>query len=117
MFSCTSALLVKPSSSMGNFVLALCVFLFLSGCGDRYQEGHDAGFLDGFNAGSRSAHESCEQKIENAKDMCEQYSRPTFSTYSTEVCGGSGTNVNGKFYSAGKTGCVRVYSDGRVERY
>jgi len=117
MFSCTSAFLIKPPSSKASFFMLFSALLLLSGCRDRYQEGHDAGFIDGFIAGSKSSDESCEQKIENAKEMCEQNSRPSFSSYSTEVCGGSGTSVNGKFYPAGKTGCVRVFTDGRVERY
>jgi hypothetical protein len=42
---------------------------------------------------------------------------PEPAVSSTAACGGNGITLNGKHYSGGKTGCVKVYSDGRVERY
>ena len=45
----------------------------------------------------------------------QSYTSTTYTT--TEVCGGGGVNVGGRHYSSGQTGCVRVLSDGTVQRY
>lgn len=93
--------------------------LMLYGCKDRYEEGFQEGFADGFDQATAIANGICSEKIEVEKQSCSSKGRQDsfLGGYSTEVCGGGGVNVGGKFYSGGKKGCVRVFSDGRVERY
>lgn len=97
-----------------NKLLFISLFLpiILLGCKDKYQEGYQIGYSDGVRSMESKLEES-EKKLQDEKRKS-QYS---FSSVSTEVCGGTGVNLNGKHYSGGKTGCVRVYSDGRVEKY
>ena len=92
--------------------LAIISLSFLSGCKDKFQEGYESGYADGTNATEQRLKKEYEEKISDL----ERKSRNSFSVTSTSVCGG-GVNLNGKYYSGGKTGCVRVYSDGRVEKY
>lgn len=90
----------------------LISLLVLVGCKDKYQEGYQVGYSDGVR--------SMESKLKESEDKLNSLQRESINSYSsvtTEVCGGNGVNSNGKYYSGGKTGCVRVYSDGRVERY
>ena len=91
----------------------LISLLVLVGCKDKYQEGYQVGYSDGVRSMESRLKES-EEKLETLKRQSTNYS---YSSVTTEVCGGNGVNSNGKYYSGGKTGCVRVYSDGRVERY
>jgi hypothetical protein len=35
----------------------------------------------------------------------------------TEVCGGGGVVSNGRHYKGGKTGCVRLLGNGKVQQY
>ncbi len=93
--------------------------LFSVGCKDRYKEGYEAGYEEGFSQASIVREKSCDERLEEEKRSCrnKSYSSGYSSEYSTAVCGGSGVNVNGKHYQGGKTGCVRVYNDGRVVRY
>ena len=88
------------------------VLILLAGCKDKYQEGYQIGYSDGVKSMEFKLDES-EKKLQDEKRKSQQ----SFSSVSTEVCGGSGVNLNGKHYSGGKTGCVRVYSDGRVVKY
>lgn len=98
-------------------MLALVLFA-LTGCGNKYEEGFQAGYAQGSSDAGARVRADYERRL--AKIEYEASSRSS-STYAgsvqTEVCGGSGVNLNGKHYSGGKTGCVRVLSDGRVERY
>lgn len=89
------------------------------GCKDRYQEGYDAGYSEGFSRAKFGVEKRCEERIEEEKNSCRDrsYSKRSSGAYLTEVCGGAGVTANGKHYEGGKTGCVRVHSDGRVERY
>jgi hypothetical protein len=89
------------------------------GCKDQYQEGYNAGYAEGFSQAKVGVEKRCEERLEEEKNSCR--SRSNSSTYSggysTEVCGGGGVTANGKNYEGGKTGCVRVFDDGRVIRY
>jgi hypothetical protein len=100
-------------------LLALGIMV-ISGCSDRYKEEYERGYQAGYTDGLNDAGKECEARLEDERSTC--YSRmgslsrsPSFT--STEVCGGGGVNVNGKHYPGGKTGCVRVFSNGKVERY
>ena len=99
-------------------VVALCAVSNL-GCKDRYQEGFDAGYAEGFSRAKLDVENRCEERLEEERRSCRDrsYSAGAPRVYSTEVCGGDGVTTNGKHYSGGKTGCVRVHSDGRVEQY
>lgn len=88
-----------------RFLVVFILSLILYGCKDRYKEGYDIGYSDGVAI--------TENRLKNEYE--EKNNR--LSVTSTEVCGGGGVNVNNKHYAGGKTGCVRVYSDGRVVRY
>lgn len=100
-----------------KLALSFCAFIFV-GCTDRYEEGFQKGFADGFDQATAIHNTICSEKIEEEKRVCNAGNdfSSSFDGYSTEVCGG-GVNVNGKYHSGGKTGCVRVFSDGRIERY
>lgn len=102
-----------------NKFIAPLLLIVLVGCKDRYQEGFQKGFKDGFDQATAITETICSEKIEKEKRSCAATSAypSTFESYSTEVCGGGGVNLNGKYHSGGKKGCVRVFSDGRVERY
>ena len=100
---------------MKNILITL-VFLLLSGCEDQYQKGYTAGYAIGVSITQNKLNEVIETQAEKIKAL-ERPSRPSLSGYSTEVCGGGGVHANGIHHSAGKTGCVRVFSDGRVEKY
>ena len=92
---------------------------FIGGCEDRYDEGYRAGYAD--------ADAVAESRIESQKAalaVCEEErseaiydTGANYRSVTTTVCGGGGVNVSGKHISPGKTGCVRVYSDGTTERY
>lgn len=99
-------------------LIALSVISTL-GCKDRYQEGYDAGYAEGFSQAKIGVEKRCEERLDEEKRSCRDrsYSTGYSSGYSTEVCGGAGVTANGKHYEGGKTGCVRVHSDGRVVRY
>ncbi len=98
---------------MGVKVLVISiVVLALYGCKDRYQDGYDAGYAAGVSFTETRLRSEYEEKLRNFEEKANR-----LSVTSTEVCGGGGVNVNNKHYPGGKTGCVRVYSDGRVVRY
>jgi hypothetical protein len=82
-----------------------------SSCEDRYQLGYDAGYAAAFEAGAQAAREECETAASALGDYTLEPS------VATEVCGGDGVNVNGKHFSPGPTGCVRVYDDGTSKSY
>ena len=95
------------------------VGLLTSACTDRYQEGYEAGRIAGAIEARAASERACAIRVAEAEQACQTNNRaqnsPSFVT--TEVCGGTGVHLNGKHYPGGKTGCVRVYSDGRVVRY
>ncbi len=95
-----------------KWIVMLSFIFLLSGCKDKYQEGYQSGYVDGVIQTENRLKKEYEEKLQDQK-----ITNRSFSVYSTEVCGGGGVNVNQKHYEGGKTGCVRVYSDGRVERY
>lgn len=94
----------------------LCLSLALvAGCNDRFDEGYAAGYNDGRVAGEKAALEKAERKGAAQRRSAETYRSTGYVT--TEVCGCSGVTVNGKHYAGGKTGCVKVFSDGTAHRY
>lgn len=96
-------------------MLVVCLLpLSLLGCKDRYQEGYEAGYADATDEVTQEMRAKCESEVSEAREESCSYS---YSSVVTETCGGAGVNFNGKYISPGKTGCVRVYSDGRIERY
>ena len=90
--------------------------VILAGCEDKYQNGYDKGYADGVLATEQKLKEIIELQAKQIERI-ESRSTSNSGVSSTEVCGGGGVNVNGKHHSPGKTGCARVYSDGRVEKY
>jgi hypothetical protein len=95
--------------------LLLTLTLLLVGCEEKYEKGYQ----DGRIAGMQEARAQCNSRVEEAEQACRRsYSNtPSHDSVVTTVCGGGGVNFNGKHYSGGKTGCVRVYASGKVERY
>jgi succinate dehydrogenase/fumarate reductase-like Fe-S protein len=73
-------------------------------------------YLEGVSVTEKKLNEVIELLEEKIKRQ-ERQSTYTSGISSTSVCGGGGVEVNGKHHGAGKTGCVRVYSDGRIEKY
>lgn len=104
-----------PATVLGAVALPLLV-----GCSGGYDDGYQAGFAAGFRSRDEEVAALREQG-ENCDSSGSSYSFGDSSAYTgavvTEVCGGGGVNVGKKHYAPGKTGCVRVFSDGRVERY
>jgi hypothetical protein len=86
--------------------------VFLIACKDKYNEGYQTGFNEGVIATEQRLKNEYEEKIKKIEN-----SNRELSVTSTSVCGGGGVNVGGKHYEGGKTGCVKVYSDGRIVRY
>jgi succinate dehydrogenase/fumarate reductase-like Fe-S protein len=97
-------------------IFLLTIFLLLVGCEDKYQKGYENGYLEGVSVTEKKLNEVIELLEEKIKRQ-ERQSTYTSGISSTSVCGGGGVEVNGKHHGAGKTGCVRVYSDGRIEKY
>ena len=93
----------------------LSIFLLLVGCEDKYQKGYETGYLEGVSITEKRLNELIQLQEEKIYRL-ERQSNYSSGVSSTSVCGG-GVEVNGKHHSAGKTGCVRVYSDGRIEKY
>lgn len=97
--------------------LLLPIAIFSTGCTDKYKEGYDEGYAAGVEITKRQLQDEFDRKVAQI-ERDSRYSSSSYSSVtSTEVCGGSGVNLNGKHYSGGKTGCVRVHSDGKVEKY
>lgn len=101
------------------YIIIMPTIFGLIGCDYRFQDGYDQGYAKGYTAGLQEASElaakRCDERVDALANSCRsaRYS----SSVSTQVCGGDGVTLNGKHYPGGKTGCVRVYSDGRVERF
>ncbi len=106
-----------PYKGKRYWVICILGLTFLPACSDKYEEGFQVGYAQGARDAEVKVRAELEQKI-NALEREKSSSTSSYSsTTSTEVCGGSGVNLNGKHYSGGKTGCVKVFSDGRVEKY
>jgi hypothetical protein len=103
-----------------NTAKILLISCVLVGCNDRYQDGYSEGYGNGYDdaqSEARTRLQECEsQRPDCAISETSAYSYST-PTVTTEVCGGNGVTVNGKHHRPGKTGCVRVYSDGTSQRY
>jgi hypothetical protein len=100
-------------------MLKRCVLLLvvcLTGCTDKYQEGYAAGYEEGEAAARAREVARCEEQQREQERHRTQADSPS-AYVTTDVCGGTGVNVNGRHVSGGSTGCVRVYSDGRFQRY
>jgi len=100
----------KDAKEMKLFVAFL--FLFLVGCKDKFDEGYRAGYSNGVLVTEEKLQKEYDEKIKKLEN-----SNREFSISSTSVCGGGGVTVGSKHYEGGKTGCVKVYSDGKVVRY
>ncbi len=99
-----------------RFVLLFLLSIAISACEDQHKKFYSEGYSQGFADAQRKFRKECDEKIDETKNHQESSSYG-YGVSSTEVCGGDGVNVGSKHYSAGKTGCVRVFSDGRVEKY
>lgn len=98
-------------------LLIVCLAATLVACKDRFDEGYAAGYAEASAAVRKTVEEQCETKVRSCERAASSYTPPSFSSVTTEVCGGGGVTFNGKHYKPGKTGCVRVFSDGRVQRW
>ena len=107
-------MLMEVGIGMNNKILFAGLLLLLTGCEDKYQEGYQQGYSEGASFAENKLNKECDEKLSKQE---RDSTTSSYSATSTEVCGGGGVNLNGKHYSGGKTGCVRAYSDGRVERY
>lgn len=103
-----------------TITLLFLVSLVSFGCSDRFKEEYEKGYQAGYAEGQYYAEKECDEKLKKERTTCqeeiESLTRES-SFSSTEVCGGGGVNLNGRHYAGGKTGCVRVFSNGKVERY
>ena len=99
---------------MNNKIILAGLLFVLAGCEDKYQQGYQQGYSEGASFAENKMNKECDEKLSKQE---RDATSSSYSVTSTEVCGGGGVNLNGKHYSGGKTGCVRAYSDGRVERY
>ena len=109
----------KKIASIGVGTL-LVIGLLLVALDLNNEKVRDRGYAEGYDYGVAVTEKRLNDLIELQAEKIRRLERQstTYSgAYSTEVCGGNGVNVNGKHHSAGKTGCVRVYSDGRIEKY
>ena len=106
-------LLLFGDVAPGLFILAVP---FLLGCEAKYQEGYAAGYTQGVSQTENRLARKYEQELADANRR-QSFPASYASVTSTSACGGNGINLNGKRYSGGKTGCVEVFSDGRVVRY
>lgn len=88
----------------------------LAACSDRYDEGYRLGYAAGRTDMLQVATQ-CEQRLQDERRRIDSALFDAEPSVATTVCGGAGVNLNGKHIAPGKTGCVRVLSDGTVERY
>jgi len=100
-------------------ILIFLAAVLLQGCEDRYAEGYQ----DGYDEALAAAESRFKMKVAALEECEDEQSEAyygggaSYRSVTTEVCGGAGVNLNGKHISPGKSGCVRVYSDGTIERY
>lgn len=111
---------MRKLGTIGRAALVVAVVEFVSACGNGYQEAYDAGYEAGLAAGTLDAKnavkvpEACEPESEARAAAAPGWtSGPAF----TEVCGGGGVDVGSTHIEPGEAGCVRVFNDGRIERY
>ena len=107
-------MVMEVGIGMNNKILFAGLLFLLTGCEDKYQEGYQQGYSEGASFAENKMNKECDEKLSKQEHDATSSS---YSVTSTEVCGGGGVNLNGKHYSGGKTGCVRAFSDGRVEKY
>lgn len=105
---------------VGRAALVVTAVVFVSACGNGYQEAYEEGYEAGLAAGKLDAKkavkvpEVCEPESEASAAAAPNWtSGPAF----TEVCGGGGVDVGSTHIQPGESGCVRVFNDGRIERY
>jgi hypothetical protein len=85
-----------------------------------YEEGRLAGYRNGLSEGRQEGRDEAMTEIKRiTSSLRSNTGGYNLSSGSTETCSSNGTtvNYNGKQYKGGKTGCVKVYYDGRVVRY
>lgn len=112
----------KPARLM-LVVLQVAISVSAGGCGNRCSDAYDAGYAAGLAAGSSRDSEAA-QEVQKAQER-----KPDLSSgeqeasgwnsgpTATEVCGGGGVDIGTEHIEPGDSGCVRVFSDGRIERY
>ncbi|WP_138514569.1 hypothetical protein [Rhodoferax bucti] len=101
-----------------RILVIMLAAVVLVACGDKYKDGYQDGYAQGSHDAEVRVRADYEQQLSRIQGELSSKSSSSYSASTqSEVCGGSGVNFNGKHYSGGKTGCVRVLSDGRVERY
>ncbi len=99
-----------------KFIFLFLLAILITGCEDQQKRFYSEGYAQGVADAEARLRDECKSKIDQT--ITEQNnSSSSYRVTSTEVCGGGGVNVGSKHYDGGKTGCVRVYSDGRVEKY
>lgn len=113
-------LMFKASDGMDNFMryktrIIVVAAILLQGCDDRYAEGYQDGHDEALAEVERRIAEI--EEYEDEQSEASYGGGVNYRSVTTEVCGGGGVNVDGKHISPGKSGCVRVYSDGTTERY
>ena len=96
--------------------LAACKNPLKAARSESYSSGYDDGYAQGQKAGYDAGYAQGHSEGEREGRYATLYDYSSAVT-TVEVCGGGGTNVGKKYVPPGKTGCVRVYSDGRYERY
>lgn len=101
-----------------------CLVVLISACTQEtdaeHKQAYEAGYADA-SVKLKNVYERRVQEMEathrrEVEVLKSQIPGPSL-TQSTEICGVDGANVNGRHIDGGKTGCVRMYSDGRYERF
>jgi hypothetical protein len=111
---------MRKLACMTRAALVVPVLVLVSGCGDRCKQAYDAGYKAGLAAGTLNATKAAKGTDAFAPEMeASAAAQPNWTSgpVFTEVCGGAGVDVGSSHIEPGESGCVRVFSDGRIERY
>jgi len=99
-------------------LVGLAAALALLGCGpsvdDRLSESYAKGYADGYEQGKL---DGAAMERDNAARQSSYEESSIAPHVVVEKCGGGTVTLNGKSIRSGKTGCVRVWSDGRSESF
>ena len=90
---------------MKKFLFIIFLLIPLQSHANDYDDGYDAGYKQAM------------LEIKSLLDNCEEDDSSFSYLTSTEVCGGGGVTLNGKYIPGGATGCVKVYSDNTYKQY
>lgn len=100
---------------LNQLAIISLILIGVTACADRYDQGYDRGYSAGYSVAAAEYQQKLNECEREA--LSDSYNYVPSRTVRTEVCGGGGVTFNGKHYSPGSTGCVRIYSDGTVKRY